>query len=108
MRIKHTNIFEGEFVFIFEEININFSNNSKTNLYKKKPPYGVFTLCRVALYVPFSIIVYWLQLQYNFIYDSIYKLHVPYFNIVQVWLLDIQHPTYTYTYYLLFYYYTDT
>ena len=29
MGIKHMNIFEGEFRFIFEQINTNFSNNSK-------------------------------------------------------------------------------
>ena len=34
MGIKHMNIFEGEFRFIFEQININFSNNSKKSLKK--------------------------------------------------------------------------
>ena len=29
MGIKNMNIIEGEYVFIFEQININFSNNSK-------------------------------------------------------------------------------
>ena len=35
MGIKHMNIFEGEFRFIFEQININFSNNSKKKSLKK-------------------------------------------------------------------------